>query len=305
MSVFAALNRAYHNNKQSIPYDQGTGLDPMGKIVPTRYQGVAIINTITKYQAAIQGGRQCVVQIENPVRDQDVQIGDTIYVSGTDNFDGEHVLTAVTNSRAWTFLDWVNDPNAGGAPIVENDGWLYYAPTAKGVIYVDPLRVMSHPSFRQREGEGIYTYGFNPTVTRNFIYHPAAKVDGVIQRTLSSNVFIARPQLAEDVVITEIWLGGDRSLSTLASMFHTFYAYWLTIPAVGEAVGWEPRDKTSDRFLVQIVRVQLGGIDFEFNEVRQHLSRNRDAYLDRQLTLQFKLAKRVKHPMSQMTLEGR
>jgi hypothetical protein len=126
-----------------------------------------------------------------------------------------------------------------------------------------------------------------------------------MQRTLSSNVYITRPQLDEDTVISEIWLGGDRNLSTLSEMFRVFYKYWTTLPDPGEVLGWEPRDRTGDRFGIQLLRVQLGGLDFEYSEVREYFERNRDAYLDRQLTIQFKLARRTIPPRPQITMVGR
>ncbi len=77
------------------------------------------------------------------------------------------------------------------------------------------------------------------------------------------------------------------------------------MPGVGEVLGWEPRDQTSDRFGIQIVRVQLGGIDLEYKEVRAHTTQHQGSMLDRQLTLQFKLAKQVVPPKPMITLVGR
>ena len=170
---------------------------------------------------------------------------------------------------------------------------------------MDPARVMSHPSFPQREGEGIYTYPLPPDITRNFVYHPATKLDGSVQRTLGTSVLIAQPQVDEDIIITESWLGGNRELSTLTEMFRLFWQYWTTLPAAGQTLGWEPRDRTGDRFHIQIVQVQLGGLDFEYNEVRSFVDRNEESYLDTQLTLKFKLARITRPPRPIITMEGR
>lgn len=308
MSVLGILNRAYHNTKQSIPQDHGWAYDPFGKFVPTKYQSYARISSAIKTNT--DNGRSLFITLEDPVfPEQDVAASDTCYISGTENFDGEHVIASLGGTdpdpKQWLISDVVNVPNTNTDDIVELDtGWVYFAPTSKGDILVDPLRVMSHPGFTQREGQGIFTYPSNPDIMRNFIYHPAVKVDGVIQRTLSSNVFIQVPQLDEDIVITEIWLGGDRTLSTFSTMFRTLYAYWTTLPPLGESLGWEPRDVTSDRFLIQIVRVQLGGLDFEYKEVREHARRNQSTMLDRQLTLQFKLSRRIRPPLPQISMEG-
>lgn len=328
MSIIGVLNRAYHNTKQSIPQDHGWAYDPFGKIVPTTYQAVARISRATKFTVEFSYGQLVLIELEDeafppidlwptgsfdrgwPSTPAGFQ-ADRIAISGTDNFDGEHEILALDevpkNPKRIILLDTVNPPNAALTDeIIEEDvGWCYLAPLHKGEILMDPARVISHPSFPQREGEGIYTYPFPPDITRNFIYHPATKVDGVVQRTLSSNILITSPQVDEDVVITEIWLGGDRRLSTLAEMFRVFHQYWTTPPAPGLALGWEPRDRTSDRFHVQIVRVQLGGLDYEYREVREIATRNEGAYLDRQLTLQFKLARVARPARPQIVLEGR
>ena len=186
-------------------------------------------------------------------------------------------------------------PHASGAhvPYLNSEGNL-----------VDPQRQLIHPKFREVRDQGVFYYDFNPDITRNFIYAPGLKVDGAAQRTIDSNVLIQTPQVDEDVVITEVWLGSQRKLSTLASMFRVFYDYWTTLPDVGDAISWHPADITTDRYDVQIVRVQLGGSDYEYKEVRQNASESAGAYLDKQLTLQMKIVKKVPVPKNSVTLEG-
>lgn len=307
MSVIGTLNRAYHNTKQSIMQDHGWAYDPFGKIVPTTYQAVARISQVTKY---LVDGRLCLAVLEDEAYPPiDLCPTDRIAIAGTENFNGEHVIIELTDgdSKRVAFYDNIN-PSIKGNPsnIIESDvGWCYLAPLYKGEILMDPARVLSHPGFPQREGEGIYTYPYPPDVTRNFIYHPATKVDGIVQRTISSNIFVGQPQLDEDVIITEVWLGGNRRLSTLSEMFRVFHQYWTTPLAPGKTMGWEPRERTSDRFAVQLIRVQLGGIDYEYNEVREHAQRNEGSYLNQQLTIQFKLARVAKPAKPQILVEGR
>lgn len=305
MSIFGIANRAYHNNKQSIQYDQGWGLDHIGKLVPTTYQVSHLVSALYKFNSSTFGGAYNRLDIDEWPRDQTPRVGDTFFISGTENFDGEHEIESFgdDDKLQWFFYDYDN-LNDGAVTIAETTGWFYYAPTALGEILVADARVMTHPSFSQIEGQGIYTYPFPPDITRNFIYQPAGRVDGVVQRTLSSNIFIQQDQLDEDIIITEIWQGGTRQLSTLAEMFRTFYAYYKTIPAIGESIGWEPRDFTTDRFLIQIVNVQLGGPDMEYKEIRTNTGQNAGAYIDRQLSVQFKLVKRTKPPIPRITLVG-
>lgn len=321
MSVFGVLNKAYANVKSSIPYDHGRGLDPMGKRYLTTYQAKARISKATRFPLSVSSGQLTLIELEEdlfPPQDPSPQgpasassgIADRVAISGADGFGGEHDILRLDgvprSPRRFIILDSVNSPNETEDNIeLEDEGWLYFAPTSKGEFLVDPQRVISHPGFPQREGEGIYTYPFAPDITRNFAYHPVTKVDSLIQRTISSNVAIFQPQVEEDTIITEVWLGSDSRLSTLAEMYRVLMAYWTTLPAAGEVLGWEPRDITSDRFGIQIVNVRLGGLDHEYHEVRAVASQNQDAYLNRQLTLQFKLARRVIPSVPQIRMEGR
>ena len=170
---------------------------------------------------------------------------------------------------------------------------------------IDGLRLIYHPAFREVENEGFYQYAYNPDVTYNFIYHPTNRVDSSPQQTVTSNVVVRNERPWEDTTITEIWLGGGNQLSTLNEMFFVFYEYWNTSTGVGEHIGWCPFDLTSDRFLVDIISVQLGGVDYQYKEVRDHITRNRaDTYLTQQLTVKFKLAAPTKLPMGTITLTG-
>jgi len=156
----------------------------------------------------------------------------------------------------------------------------------------DQPRFILHPSFRDDiAGEGYYEYPHNPGITLNFIYSPANRVDMIPDKTLNSNIITRAPRPWDDVVITEIWVGGRNQLSTIAEMFRTFHEYWLTAPPLTEHIGWCPRDITTDRYLVDIVDVQLGGIDYNYREVRKYTTGNNvtDVYLDQQLTLKLKL----------------
>jgi hypothetical protein len=186
---------------------------------------------------------------------------------------------------------------------VEAAGWTTPTLNAEGYLE-DPLRILTHPGFEQEDGAGIYTYDFNPDFTLNFARGPIKKVDAAIQRTLSSSVLIQQPQLDEDVVITEVWTGGDK-LSTLSDMYLTFLEFWNTIPALGETLTWEPRDLSEESFAVQIVNVQLGGLaDHRFDEARAVLSTTEGAYQKETLTLVLKIVRESKPPKGVITLAG-
>ncbi len=188
---------------------------------------------------------------------------------------------------------WGPHPRGSRIPFLNSSGNL-----------VDPQRQLIHPKFRATRDQGLFFYDFNPDITRNFIFAPATKVDGSMTKTIDSNVFIQTPQVEEDVVVTEIWNGGDTRLSTLASMFRVFHDFWTTLPDPGTSISWVPADITSDRFDVQIVKVQLGGADFEYREIREDISDSATAFVNRQLTLQLKIVKASPVPKNSVTLEG-
>lgn len=168
----------------------------------------------------------------------------------------------------------------------------------------EALRRLTHPSFPQEDGLGIFTYLSNPDITRNFIYQPVAKVDAAVQRTLTSSVLIQQPQLDEDVVITEIWTGESKA-STLAEMARTLLEFWRTIPAVGENLTWEPLDVTEDSFEVQIVNVQVGTQqDWEYREIRTDITTREGAYLANTLMLQLKIVRDARPPKGVISLVG-
>ena len=308
MSAYRSLAKAYAHNKQCLVCDGGKCYDPFGKLTPGTYTASGVISEITKFSTAVYPpGTLCFLILKDNFYNESPATGDTIFITGTENFNGEHTIYSLyqNNPKKIVFYDSKNPANETFSSIVETSGWLYFAPTSKGELLTDALRVISHPGFPQVEGQGIYTYPVNPDLTRNFIYHPITKLDGIVQRTLDSNVFIMSPQVDEDIIITEVWVGGSQEISTYAEMARVFHKYWTTIPGVGEVLGWEPRDRTSDRFGVQLVRVQLGGIEWEYKEVRTHIYQHQGAMLDRQLTVQWKLAKKVKVPRPRITLIGR
>jgi hypothetical protein len=171
--------------------------------------------------------------------------------------------------------------------------------------YVDPQRVLSHPSFSQVEGQGILTYTYNPDETFNFILAPARGVDTAIHRTITGSIIVQQPQFDEDVIIAEVWTGTLGKLSILAEMFRTFHTYWLTIPDPGEYLTWTPADLSNESYSVEIVNVQLGDPNvIKYREVREFLDSRVDALLNETMTLSMKIVSQEVAPQGQVTLEG-
>jgi hypothetical protein len=163
---------------------------------------------------------------------------------------------------------------------------------------VDQARVLTHPDLYS------YTYPFPPDITRNLIDDIAVKTDANVVRTVGSNVLVQRAQLDEDVIITEVWLGSDNLASTVAEMARVFHLFWNTPLAVGDSLGWEPRDRTTRKYKVRIVSVQIGGADYEYREVRPSRLNREDALITSQFTVQFKIERPEVPAAASITLEG-
>lgn len=191
------------------------------------------------------------------------------------------------------------------AGIHQEPVWMVFQILNEEGHYVDPPRIMTHPSFVQEEGQGIYTYPYNPDDTFNFALAPTRKVDSVVHKTISSSIVVQQPEVEEDVVITEVWRGGQGRASTLAEMFRTLYDYWITIPEPGEYCTWAPADLSVDTFDIILLDVSLGDTqDIKYRELRVAQSTRDGAYLTETLTVRFKIAKPIGSPQSVITLSG-
>jgi hypothetical protein len=190
------------------------------------------------------------------------------------------------------------DPHFGRPPILDEEGNLS-----------EQYRILSHPGFPQVVGQGICLYRgadgvpCNPHRTTNFVYGPARKVDSAVVRTLGASVSVQRQQLDSDVVISEIWDTSISPISTLAGLAVQLQRFYTTPLAVGQLLGWQPRDLSFDRFLVRIVSLQIGGTEYDFLPIPD--GDDLEAWkLAATVTLQLKLEDRVIPPRSTMRLEG-
>jgi hypothetical protein len=183
---------------------------------------------------------------------------------------------------------------------------------SKYVPVVDPVtgklvpasRILIHPGLAQVEGEGLYTYPQNPHITRGFILAPAIRVDASIQRTLGTNVLVQKNQLSEDTIVSEVWIGGGREVSTFTEMARHFHTIWTTPPPEGETLGWQPMDINVIRYNVKIVDVIIGSPRTEYIEVREFINQRDPSYLTNSLEVQYKPEAPVIPPTGQLTMEG-
>jgi len=165
-------------------------------------------------------------------------------------------------------------------------------------------RILSHPGLAQVQGQGLYVYPFNPAITRGFILAPAPRVDSSIQRTLGSNILVQKNALAEDTIISELWIGGGREVSALTEMARVFYAMWRKKLALGATIGWQPLDVGDTRYNMKIVDVIIGSPRVEYVEVREFLNQRDPSYLTQSLELQLKSESPILAPTGQVTMKG-
>jgi len=106
----------------------------------------------------------------------------------------------------------------------------------------------------------------NPPQTLNLDLDVLLKRQTTVVRTLGSTRIVDYTDALEDAIVTEIWPGSDGAWSMSATMWRNLYNYYRNPPdpTVGNYVIWEPRDKTTKRFQVQIV--SLTPNDFTIEE---------------------------------------
>lgn len=178
------------------------------------------------------------------------------------------------------------------------------SPQATGSPLAAPKRVLTHPDLPQIQGQGLYEYPFNPHITRGFILAPAIRVDAAMQRTLGTNILAQQLGKEEDVLISEIWLGGGREVSTLTEMARVFHTMWTTPLSAGSLFGWEPLDVGETRYLVKIVNVIIGSPRTEYVEVREFIEQRDPSYLTQSLELILKTESPVLPPSGSIVMEG-
>ncbi len=103
----------------------------------------------------------------------------------------------------------------------------------------------------------------NPDRTLNFdkepLFHPITR--SVL--TLGSRRDVRFEEQAEDVIVTEIWDGDDSRSPMPTSLFRLFYEYLINTPpfTTGQTdfIIWEPRDRTTRTYNVNILSLSVGG----------------------------------------------
>ncbi len=123
------------------------------------------------------------------------------------------------------------------------------------------------------------TYWGNPLRTlgldNDVLFHPIVKPT----RTLGTTAVERFETAIDDVVVTEIWKGGDAELSMPTFFFRQLYEYIINRPVFVAAapvyIQWQPRDRNAIVYNVELLSLQVGGqgppggeADFDVIDVR-------------------------------------
>lgn len=104
----------------------------------------------------------------------------------------------------------------------------------------------------------------NPTRTLNFdkspLFHPITRT----QLTIGSSRDLRFSTSIEDVVVTEVWEGGNEESSMPSSFFRLLYEYLINSPPFQDGqtnfIVWEPRDRSTTTYNVSILSLTVGGV---------------------------------------------
>lgn len=122
------------------------------------------------------------------------------------------------------------------------------------------LRRMVHPDSTNFPE---IVYYLNPTRTVNFSTDFLPTPITEVVRTLTSSRLVRFEELAEDVIVQEIWepSGG---FSMPLFMFQQLKEYAINPPAFSSTaqtfINWEPRDRTSDVWKVQVLDAAIPSV---------------------------------------------
>ena len=161
-------------------------------------------------------------------------------------------------------------------------------------------RCIYHPGYDEP-----IEYPKNPDRTINYYRSAVRKHSITTTKTLTSNITLRDPQSFDDVVISEIWEGGGRRLSSLAEFFDTLHLFRITEPSLGRSIGWIPKDLSFQRHLIQPLSLTAGGSDVDVREMRTRTNTSMDSYLDRRIIFTFKLLRPMPLVDSLLVMEGR
>ena len=81
--------------------------------------------------------------------------------------------------------------------------------------------------------------------------------------TLGTTKVLRTEEDTDDVIVTEVWQGGDALAAMPTALFRQFYEYLINAPQfqVGgtDFITWEPRDRNSFVYNIELLSLSVGG----------------------------------------------
>lgn len=142
-------------------------------------------------------------------------------------------------------------------------------------------------------------YPRNPDKTANFDQDRLRRIKTVVIKTLDSSAVAKYPEVAEDVIIREVWLA--ERLSTFTELFRQFHTYLRNPLPPGRFIGWIAPDLTPKAYFVDLIDVEVGNPESYFIE---ELGSQRPFYMREQLTISFKLVREFQSPVGEVIFIG-
>jgi hypothetical protein len=107
------------------------------------------------------------------------------------------------------------------------------------------------------------TYFSNPDEWDFFDTEPLPRPDAEALKTLSSTRTVRFEENLEDVIVVERWIGEGQKAAMPSHFFRELYNVWLNAPVLDldapVYVRWEPRDRTTKTYHVELLEVSVGG----------------------------------------------
>lgn len=81
--------------------------------------------------------------------------------------------------------------------------------------------------------------------------------------TLGTTKVLRTEESEDDVIVTEVWLGGDNLASMPTALFRQFYEYLINAPQFDPVsqsfITWEPRDRNTHVYNIEPLSLSVGG----------------------------------------------
>ena len=199
--------------------------------------------------------------------------------------------------------NWLNAPAdhllPWRKPTVNEDPRLHNPLEEKGpendLILVGAGRRLRHPYLPD------IVYPKLPDATIGFGYDVLPRGRAVMIKTLTSSAVAHFLDVAEDVVIKEIWTPGN--LSTEVRFFYALHEFRMTPLPIGQFIGWQPRDRTWRKYAVELLSVEAGPTPEEYL-IEEQKAKSKPWLMTSQLVLSFRVIRDFQDPAGIVVGEG-